>query len=55
LKKKPRRFISMTSLTVPEFDALVPTFIAELTKSHSLASVFVSATSGFGAQPADLV
>jgi hypothetical protein len=36
LKKNPRRFISMTSLTVPEFDALVPTFITESTKSYSL-------------------
>jgi hypothetical protein len=36
LKKNPRRFLSMTSLTVPEFDALVPAFIAESAKSHSL-------------------
>jgi len=36
LKKNARRFISMTSLTVPEFDALVPTFIVESAKSHSL-------------------
>ncbi len=36
LKKNSRRFISMTSLTVPEFDALVPTFIAESAKSYSL-------------------
>jgi hypothetical protein len=36
LKKNPRRFISMTSLTVPEFDALVPAFIAESAKLHSL-------------------
>ena len=35
-KKNPRRFLSMTSLTVPEFDALVPTFIAESAKLHSL-------------------
>jgi Helix-turn-helix of DDE superfamily endonuclease len=35
LKKSPRRFLSMTSLTVPEFDALVPTFIEESAKLHS--------------------
>ena len=29
LKKNPRRFLSMTSLTVPEFDALVPGFAEE--------------------------
>ena len=29
LKKNPRRFLSLTSLTVPEFDALVPTFMQE--------------------------
>jgi hypothetical protein len=36
LKKNPRRFISMTSLTVPEFDALVLTFITESAQVHSL-------------------
>jgi len=36
LKKNPRRSLSMTSLTVPEFDALVPTFMAESAKLHSL-------------------
>lgn len=36
LKKNPRRFLSMTSLTVPEFDALVPTFLEESAKLHSL-------------------
>jgi hypothetical protein len=36
LKKNPRRFLSMTSLTLPEFDALVPTFIEESAKLHSL-------------------
>lgn len=36
LKKNPRRFLSMTSLTVSEFDALVPAFIAESAKLHSL-------------------
>lgn len=36
LKKTPRRFLSMTSLTVPEFDALVPTFVAESAKLHSV-------------------
>ena len=36
LKKNPRRFLSMTSLTVPEFDALVPTFTKESAKLHSL-------------------
>ena len=35
LKKSPRRFLSMTSLTVPEFDALVPAFIEESAKLHS--------------------
>jgi hypothetical protein len=36
LKKNSRRFLSMTSLTVPEFDALVPTFLEECAKLHSL-------------------
>jgi len=36
LKKNPRRFLSMTSLTVPEFDALVPTFREESAKVQSL-------------------
>jgi hypothetical protein len=36
LKKTPRRFLSMTSLTVSEFDALVPTFLEESAKGHSL-------------------
>ena len=35
LKKNPRRFLSMTSLTIPEFDALVPTFLEESAKLHS--------------------
>ncbi len=35
LKKNPRRFIRLTSLTVSEFDALVPTFIAESAKLQS--------------------
>ena len=36
LKTSARRFLSMTSLTVPEFDALVPTFLEESAKLHSL-------------------
>ena len=35
LKKNPRRFLSVTSLTIPEFDALVPTFLEESAKLHS--------------------
>jgi Helix-turn-helix of DDE superfamily endonuclease len=36
LKKDPRRFLSMTSLTVPEFDALIPIFREESAKEQSL-------------------
>jgi len=36
LKKSPRRFLSMTSLTVPEFEALLPTFMEESAKALSL-------------------
>jgi hypothetical protein len=36
LKSSPRRFLSMTSLTVPEFEALVPSFKAECAKGYSL-------------------
>ena len=36
LKKSPRRFLSMTSLTVPEFEALLPIFTEESAKMHSL-------------------
>lgn len=36
LKKSPRRFLSMTSLTVPEFEALLPTFTEESAKGHFL-------------------
>ena len=36
LKKNPRRFISMTSLTLSEFDALLPTFIAQSAQLHSV-------------------
>lgn len=36
LKNSSRRFVSMTSLTVPEFEALIPTFKQESAKRHSL-------------------
>jgi len=36
LKNNPRRFLSMTSLTVPEFDALVPVFAEECAVMCSL-------------------
>jgi hypothetical protein len=35
LKNNPRRFLSMTSLTVPEFDALVPVFAEECAAMRS--------------------
>ncbi len=35
LKNNPRQFLGMTSLTVPVFDALVPTFLQE-SRLHSL-------------------
>lgn len=35
LKKSPQRFLSMTSMTVPEFEQLLPTFTDECTKLHS--------------------
>ncbi len=36
LKKSPRRFLSISSLTVPEFEALLPIFTEEAAKEHSL-------------------
>jgi hypothetical protein len=36
LKQSPRRFLSMTSLTIPEFEALLPTFMEESAKLRSL-------------------
>lgn len=35
LKQSPQRFLSMTSLTVSEFEALLPTFTEECAKLHS--------------------
>lgn len=35
LKKNPRRFLSMTSLTVAEFEALLPVFVEESAKRVS--------------------
>src|SRR6266852_6967231 len=36
LKKNPRRFLSLTSLRVAEFEALLPTFTEESTKEYSV-------------------
>jgi hypothetical protein len=44
LKKSPRRFLSMTGLTVPEFEALLPAFIEE-------SAQLVSATHTRAGQP----
>lgn len=55
LKKNPRRFISMTSLTVPEFDALLPTFIAQSAKlqsvTHTRAGTLRRRKAGGGNKP----